>query len=1797
MKHCYFRAFVMSMACLLVNGARGEDMAGYMFAYFRGNATTQEHLFYAFSADGLNYTPINGGNAVVDFSNISVSGNIRDPFVLRGEDGTFYMVCTDMRSSNGWSSNRGIVMSKSTDLVNWTHSTVHFPTKYAGTDWENVTHVWAPEVIYDRAAGKYMVYFALNTNGNAPAAYDKQYYCYANSDFTDLEGEPTHLYDRGSATIDLTIVYNEDDGLYHGFYKNEGAGGICHISCSSLTAANGAATGSQWSSPSSTVQQTTDVVEGPSIFKRISDGKWILGYDCYAASPAYFQLCEVSDDFSTFTKWGDCANHGAFTPRHGSIIPLTNSELYNLDVALGGASDLAALKAELLTELSNASNFGLSTTDEQAVYDNAQANRLQIQAAINSLKVKEYNYVAANYTYDASLLLGNPTNSNIVSNSSQHWDGTTSSTYYEQPGSSWAASSWTSSMAYTATLPVGEYVLRVACRSAANVTGTISGNGTTAAIPANGDVGYGITTSGVTSFSASDTYANGNKGRGWEWRYIPVSVTGSSKTVTFTIQATTSSQYQWFSVTNIELLSTSYVAAEVVSDAQNSTTTKSQVTSTVNITTAIDYKITGSTPFTTSGSVNIANDNATLILAGVRPSVVISSWLPYIKINGSAAVNGTNCQVKIYGDGTIIMPHGDSFYPLVAYQGNDWTGTANNRYDPDTKYNLAGTAFDNSIRSFTLRRGYSVCLSAKANGLGYSRVWVADTKNIKVDLAGTPLDGTASFVRINKWNDTSKKGWGGSQATQNSLLNTTWYYNWNDNGNLGSPDREYVGIRQQPWWPNPDQESANSLGYNEFDNSVEDSYKNLVNIAGSSDEDAIINAAVGRWTDLLVTGKRLGSPCVANYNNNYSGGMLEKFLNKLDEKGYRCDFIVTHCYWYNDWSSWQSSLNNMHNLYPGRQIWITEMNYGANWTGWPGSDTSASSSNYAIEKQHFAPIIDGLESTDFIERYAVYNDVQECRYMYNASDASLSSTNYLTPMGVYYANKASNIGYKASYNTYVPSTVAYTTNLSDPVLSAVVQDDSASETTVKWTDANGEYIKTMYVEQLVNGSWTVVYTTTDIYSESETHSYEAVIGGDGGTFRIHTVDRCNGDHYSSEVSSVTMEDNVGSKVTYNNTTYYLGGNVISNGDFNYGWNGWTDGTGNSSPAKAKMEIIPVAGPDNGAYLRSYDNTGVDGDCSLKGSFSIATNTNYQFSVWHKDNGGGWQKGSLSSDGTTESSEVLNLSASTDWTKQSAMFASSSYQQLIIKYRWLAKTAKFDKFSLRKLCTTEKAAYEDGFTQVQNEAEVFKTWNASVNGYTDINTELTSRINTANSMTHSNATTAKARYQAAATALEEAFAGVKTKKTLDSLLILANVVLEETHPSYSTLQTSIATATAANTVSGYTAALEGLREALAEYLVWADKTSLVQNPTFTASTGWTTKAGTYTGGDQRLNDIWGKTCWNAWWNTANSGTMEVKQTLTDLPMGYYSMSCVATTQPFCITDQHGYITGTNATETTPNLTFERFDSPGITNDDVWEALASKPVWVEDGGSLTIGFVGSKEGKETSNPVYSDNREGWWCATDFKLYYTPVYRRTDLDGTWGTVCLPFAAKAGDGVTLYQVSGINSRHTQIYLEEVSEMTPGIPCLFYTESESAHFYGTSGEIVTSTSNGANGLKGVLKSSVGQVPSGSYVLTDNEWNVVENAGDFNLGNYRAYLANLSTIPVVSTTPSDAKVISVALGSYLFGDINLDGYVNITDVVCLVDKVLSPDTSDIDLRIDDLNGDGQVNITDVTILVNLINNQ
>lgn len=105
------------------------------------------------------------------------------------------MVVTDMVSANGWSSNRAMVLLKSTDLVNWSHSVINIQKRYSGQ--EDLKRVWAPQTIYDPEVGKYMVYWSMLHGDGA----DVIYYAYANAELSDWMGGAQAIVSAGEREI------------------------------------------------------------------------------------------------------------------------------------------------------------------------------------------------------------------------------------------------------------------------------------------------------------------------------------------------------------------------------------------------------------------------------------------------------------------------------------------------------------------------------------------------------------------------------------------------------------------------------------------------------------------------------------------------------------------------------------------------------------------------------------------------------------------------------------------------------------------------------------------------------------------------------------------------------------------------------------------------------------------------------------------------------------------------------------------------------------------------------------------------------------------------------------------------------------------------------------------------------------------------------------------------------------------------------------------------------------------------------------------------------------------------------------------------------------------------------------------------------------------------------------------------------------------------------------------------------------------------------------------------------------
>ena len=283
--------------------------------YFTGNHIQQEAICYALSEDGYNFHALNGNQPVLDSKVISSTGGVRDPHILRGQDGkTFYMVATDMASCNGWDSNRGMVLLKSKDLIHWTSSVVNIQKKFGQ---EDLKRVWAPQTIYDREAGKYLIYWSMK---HGDKGVDIIYYAYANKDFTDIEGEPKQFFfpqDKNSC-IDGDIM--EKDGVYHLFYKTEGHGnGIKLATTRSLTSG-------QWTEDPDYKQCTDKPVEGAGSFKLIGQDKYILMYDVYM-NKAY-QFTETTD--LHHFRVVDSQVSMDFLPRHGTVISLTKKEYERL---------------------------------------------------------------------------------------------------------------------------------------------------------------------------------------------------------------------------------------------------------------------------------------------------------------------------------------------------------------------------------------------------------------------------------------------------------------------------------------------------------------------------------------------------------------------------------------------------------------------------------------------------------------------------------------------------------------------------------------------------------------------------------------------------------------------------------------------------------------------------------------------------------------------------------------------------------------------------------------------------------------------------------------------------------------------------------------------------------------------------------------------------------------------------------------------------------------------------------------------------------------------------------------------------------------------------------------------------------------------------------------------------------------------------------------------------------------------------------------------------------------------------
>jgi hypothetical protein len=302
-----------------------KDFAGYVMVYFKDQ---NQCAYMAISRDGYTFTDINGGQRVFDGTMLAEQKGVRDPHIARGPDGAFYLTMTDLhifgqragfretqwqrpQEKYGWGNNRAIVLMKSWDLIHWTHTDFRVDTAFP--ELGDIDCSWAPQTVYDEAAGKMMVYFTIRYNNR-----NANMYCsYANDEFTKLETKPEMIPGIGGIDGDITKVGDK----FHLYYVSNAR--ILHAVSDKIS------TG--YVSEPNQINPDRANTEAPNVFKRLGTDTYVLMYDVYGARPNNMGFSETTD-FVTYKNIGHF-NEGVMKgtnferPKHGAVTYMTLEEL------------------------------------------------------------------------------------------------------------------------------------------------------------------------------------------------------------------------------------------------------------------------------------------------------------------------------------------------------------------------------------------------------------------------------------------------------------------------------------------------------------------------------------------------------------------------------------------------------------------------------------------------------------------------------------------------------------------------------------------------------------------------------------------------------------------------------------------------------------------------------------------------------------------------------------------------------------------------------------------------------------------------------------------------------------------------------------------------------------------------------------------------------------------------------------------------------------------------------------------------------------------------------------------------------------------------------------------------------------------------------------------------------------------------------------------------------------------------------------------------------------------------------
>jgi beta-xylosidase len=363
-------ALVLNGALLpTTTGYAKEPTKAFLMAYFVGDSVEENRMHLCWSLDGLKWTALNNDKPVVT-SSMSTKA-IRDPAILRKEDGSFVLMYTDAAWSVGQKHTCGFWDSP--DLVNWSNQRIRALSS------DPAVPAWGPEAIYDPATGKYIVLWST--------AHSDSLWFNTTTDFDTFSPE-AQFFSPGHQVLENNIIQHGE--YYYLIYKDERGGNNADTPYKALKVAR-----SKSLTPGSFTILTEDYIsphlsEGPVICKAINADRWYLYYDMFMEG-GIFKCATTTNLNGNTTDWSTLPDNQFSLPkrvRNAHILEIDREELIRLrDVWDNGPNFAGGCKASASSAMegspaSNANDLNYNTYWSAAV-DKGANEWLEINLGTN----------------------------------------------------------------------------------------------------------------------------------------------------------------------------------------------------------------------------------------------------------------------------------------------------------------------------------------------------------------------------------------------------------------------------------------------------------------------------------------------------------------------------------------------------------------------------------------------------------------------------------------------------------------------------------------------------------------------------------------------------------------------------------------------------------------------------------------------------------------------------------------------------------------------------------------------------------------------------------------------------------------------------------------------------------------------------------------------------------------------------------------------------------------------------------------------------------------------------------------------------------------------------------------------------------------------------------------------------------------------------------------------------------------------------------------------------------------------